>query len=363
LYHHLNQNEVVTFLQKTVQFPDQSKTTEKEKSLQCTFENFCQLAQKIDCQIENPKLEWLRKLFKETFEANPSTKGIIFVTTINVACLMCQWLKGISELKKLIRPEAITGHKIESGGMSSISQQNIIDQFAEGSLNLLVSTSVLEEGLNVVACNLVVRYNHFTNEVARVQSQDRARAKGSRCYAIMEMDSPKVYQEQENKLREDLAMEALEYLPEGSKLKEDIEKKQKEILLEKERKLKLLQDSKLLELSQMTVVCRRCDLELFWGGDLRKLADAHHIVITDDIFEKCVVKIHNHNRITGDFEIVRKMHCKSCDQCIGVLMNWPQRNLKFPAIKYQKVSFWVPLQGKILRRYWKDVPFMVQKYS
>ena len=152
--------------------------------------------------------------------------------------------------------------------MSKVSQQNIIDQFAEGRLNLLVSTSVLEEGLNVVECNLVVRYNHVTNEIARVQTQGRARAKGSRCYAIMEMESPKVYQEQENKEKEYLALQALEYLPEDDKLKEEIDKSQKEILLNKERQQKYLQESKLIDAGQITVGCRHCNLELFWGRDL-----------------------------------------------------------------------------------------------
>ena len=360
LYHELNQNEALTFLQE---FPDQSKATEHEKLLQHTFENFYELAQKITHHVANPKLQRLRRLLKETFQANPSTKGIIFVTTIQTAHLMCKWLKGVTELKTLVRTEAITGQKLEAGGMSRVSQQNIIDQFADGTLNLLVSTSVLEEGLNIVACNLVVRYNHVTTEIARVQSQGRARAKGSRCYAIMEIESPKVYQEQQNKTKEDLALEALDYLPQGDKLKEEIGKIQKEILLEKERQLKYLQDSKLFESNQVTIVCRHCDLELFWGGDLRILADSHHIVITDDIFEKCVVKKHDRSRITGDFEIARKLHCKSCDQDIGVLMKWPQRNLKFPAIKCKKILLWVPQHGKIRPTHWKDVPFIIQKYN
>ena len=363
LYHELNQNEAITFLKNIVEFPDQSKATEHEKSLHRTFENFYELARKIDYQVENPKLLRLKKLLKDTFEANPSTKGIIFVTTIYAARLMCQWLKGVYELKELLKPEAITGHKLEAGGMSRVSQQNIIDQFTEGRFNLLVSTSVLEEGLNIPACNLVVRYNHVTNEIARVQSQGRARAKDSRCYAIMEMESPKVYQEQENKEREDLALEALDYLPEGDKLKEEIEKIQKQIILEKEQQLKFLQDKKLFEPSQITVVCRHCDLELFWGGDLRKLAEAHHVVITDDIFEKCEIKKHDRSRFAGDFEIARKLHCRGCDKHIGVLMNWPQRNLKFPAIKCERVSFWVTREDKIFRRHWKDVPFTVDSYK
>ena len=61
LYHELNQNEALTFLKNTVGFPDQSKATEHEKSLYCTFENFYELARKIDYQVENPKLLWLKK--------------------------------------------------------------------------------------------------------------------------------------------------------------------------------------------------------------------------------------------------------------------------------------------------------------
>ena len=63
------------------------------------------------------------------------------------------------------------------------------------------------------ACNLVVRYNHVTNEIARVQAHGRAWAEDSRCYAIMEVDSPKVLQEQLNKEKDDLTIVALEYLP------------------------------------------------------------------------------------------------------------------------------------------------------
>ena len=220
LYHELNQNEAITFLKNTVEFPDQSKSTENEKGLQHIFENFCQLAQRISCQVKNPKWRWLRKLLKETFDANLSTKRIISVTTIKCCSSDVPVAKGSFRLTETYTTRGNNWHKLEAGGMSKVSQQNIIDQFAEGHLNLLVSTSVLEEGLNVVEYNLVVHYNHVTNKIARVQTQGQARANGSCCYAIMEMESPKVYQEQENKEKEDPALEALEHLPEGSKLKE-----------------------------------------------------------------------------------------------------------------------------------------------
>ena len=66
--------------------------------------------------------------------------------------------------------------------------------------------------------------------------------------------------------------------------------------------------------------------------------------------------------IPFNFEITRKLYCKDCDQDVGVLMKWPQRGLKFPVIKCQKVSFWVQQQDKILARQWRNVPFIVDEY-
>lgn len=45
----------------------------------------------------------------------------------------------------------------------------MIKQFREGALNLLFSTSVAEEGLDIPECNIVVRYGLMTNEIAMMQ--------------------------------------------------------------------------------------------------------------------------------------------------------------------------------------------------
>ena len=112
-------------------------------------------------------------------------------------------------------------------------QRNTIEQFRNGQLSLLVSTTVLEEGFDVPACNLVVYYSHVTNEIARVQAHRRAWAEDSRCYTIMEADSPKVFQEQLNKEKGDLTIVALEYLPEDERLKEEINARQQKLLKER----------------------------------------------------------------------------------------------------------------------------------
>lgn len=52
---------------------------------------------------------------------------------------------------------------------SQRDQQEVIQKFWTGTLNLLVATSVAEEGLDIPQCNVVVRYGLLTNEISMVQ--------------------------------------------------------------------------------------------------------------------------------------------------------------------------------------------------
>jgi ERCC4-related helicase len=60
-----------------------------------------------------------------------------------------------------------------------------LSDFRGGRLNCLVSTSVLEEGMDVKTCNLVVRFDRIQTYRSYVQSKGRARARPS-SFVIME---------------------------------------------------------------------------------------------------------------------------------------------------------------------------------
>lgn len=86
-----------------------------------------------------------------------------------------------------------------------VEQKDTIRSFCQGGLNLLISTSVAEEGLDIPECNLVVRYGLLTNEIAQRQASGRARARHSQYSVVVQRGGREERREHLNEYLDELA--------------------------------------------------------------------------------------------------------------------------------------------------------------
>ncbi|KAL4065225.1 hypothetical protein V8B97DRAFT_1946194 [Scleroderma yunnanense] len=149
----------------------------------------------------SPKVKALTEVLLEYH--TPMFHGIVFVEQRQVAACLAKILGNIPELRGKIRCAELVGHggghgggrhgggngsgrgkgaasaRADVKGMGLARQQDTVRMFKDGDINLLVATSVAEEGLDFPACDLVIRFDPLHHMVGYVQSRGRARTKSS----------------------------------------------------------------------------------------------------------------------------------------------------------------------------------------
>ena len=116
------------------------------------------------------------KQFVGRAQDDETSRGIVFVSMRKTAYKLCEQIRAIPEVNEKLNPEAFVGHGQGSyDGMAWRDEQELLlKNFRSGVTKLLVSTSVLQEGLDVPTCNLVVRFEGAANLRALVQTRGRA---------------------------------------------------------------------------------------------------------------------------------------------------------------------------------------------
>uniref|UniRef100_A0A915KLL1 Uncharacterized protein n=1 Tax=Romanomermis culicivorax TaxID=13658 RepID=A0A915KLL1_ROMCU len=123
----------------------------------------------------------LKLLLLKEYEAKPDSRTLIFVRTRELALAVEKFINEDCSLS-FLNAGHLTGvnARKDSGGQTEREQQECLERFRKGEHKLMVATTVAEEGLDISKCNLVIKYNHVTNEIALVQRRGRGRAEGSK---------------------------------------------------------------------------------------------------------------------------------------------------------------------------------------
>lgn len=132
--------------------------------------------------------------------------GIIFVKERATAIALCALLSQFSVIRDRYRTGFIvgtTGTAVQKSIYDLPSEHDLqaLQNFRSGKINLLIATAVLEEGIDVPACNLVICYDMPSTPKAFIQRRGRARMRDSKLILLMEENNSRL-QEWETMVKE-----------------------------------------------------------------------------------------------------------------------------------------------------------------
>ncbi|KAI1896464.1 hypothetical protein AGOR_G00095060 [Albula goreensis] len=316
-------------------------------------------------QFENPKLSKLQKIFVEQFKGNDLSRGILFTKTRKSTQCLHEWVSNNPEMQAAgIRAAVLTGAGSLAHHMSQGDQKETIKKFRNGVLNLLVSTSVAEEGLDIPECNLVVRYGLLTNEIAMQQASGRARASNSVYSVVAPAGGREVSRERTNEYLEELTRHAITEVQrmESRDFQTQIRKLQREALfVRRMAEQKAMEKKSLYGASSVRLLCCLCDAPVARGSDIQLIQGAHFVIVNPDV--------RNHYRLGGrivlprtfeDWEPGRKVSCAKCGQEWGMEIIY--KGTPLPNVAIKNFILETP-KGRTTVKKWKDVQFHVDEFS
>ncbi|NXO81211.1 IFIH1 protein, partial [Sitta europaea] len=319
---------------------------------------------------ENEKLIKLRNTLMEEFTKTEEPRGIIFTKTRLSAFALFQWIKDNPKFEEVgIRAHYLigSGHKSETKPMTQNEQREVIDKFRRGNVNLLIATTVAEEGLDIKECNIVIRYGLVTNEIAMVQARGRARAEESTYALVASSGSGAVEREDVNIFREKMmykAIQRVQKMPQEEYLKK-IESFQLQSIMEKQMKAKRDQRKTYKKNpSLIKFLCKNCYKLICSGEDIQVIEDMHHVSVKKD-FQSLYHQRENKTLQDkhADYQANGEIICKDCGQAWGNMM--VHRGLDLPCLKIRNfvVVFADKKTTKQIFKKWGELPIRFPSFD
>jgi Fanconi anemia group M protein len=131
---------------------------------------YIKLTELISRGLEHPKLLELISIIEQRIKENPKNKTIIFSQYRDTVVKIC------SELDKIpgINAKVFVGQaKKGETGLSQKEQQEIMQEFKKGEINIIGATSIAEEGLDIPEVNSVIFYEPIPSAIRSIQRRGR----------------------------------------------------------------------------------------------------------------------------------------------------------------------------------------------
>uniref|UniRef100_A0A674MEM0 RNA helicase n=1 Tax=Takifugu rubripes TaxID=31033 RepID=A0A674MEM0_TAKRU len=347
--------------------PDEEQViqiTDTERFLFNLFKEYKEELHKLanNPDYENKSLSILRTKILQEFSTRQDARGIVFTKTRRVAIALTQWIQENPKFADLdVKAAYVIGGGDQSvvKPMTAAEQKDVLTKFRSGEVNLLIATSVAEEGLDIPKCNVVIRYGHVGNEISMIQTEGRGRAEDSTYTVVDVKDSGVAEKECVNEYRKDMMNKAIDKI---GALKQDaydkkIQEFQIQAIMEYRLRMKMKQkeDIKNEDPSEVKFSCRGCSQEVCTGEDIEVIEDIHRVNVTPQFRELFIRKESTKRKDSLlDYETNGYIVCGKCGQRWGSMMYF--RGIQCPSLHVK--NFVVAISGKNMPKCskWTDVP-------
>jgi Fanconi anemia group M protein len=140
-----------------------SKNLIKHKIIQNTINDVDKL---VTSNEKHPKFKKLEEIITDELKKDPSKKTIIFA---NYRSTVNEIKENLSKIKGA-KPVILVGQR---QGFSQKNQLETIKNFNDGAYNILICTSIGEEGISIGSLELAVFYDHTASEIRKIQRSGR----------------------------------------------------------------------------------------------------------------------------------------------------------------------------------------------
>ncbi|KAI6178431.1 Type III restriction enzyme [Aphelenchoides besseyi] len=363
------QKKMIFFIRSLEQIEEPSEEERRIKNIIIdTYEDrreYMEGIAKNDTGENKQILKTLIRILDEEYTKNPETRTMIFVEQRATTHALATFLSRSRQMEKhydenSVRSLTSTNQSSKLGGMSNALQKAIIKNFTKGLVKTLVVTSVAEEGMDISACNLIIKYNVVGSERTLIQRRGRARALNSRS-VLLALDNLTEQREIENINRERMMHTCLKNLQSKSEhqLRALINTKRKEMEIERSSSDRQMKERyRAFNDNLYDVKCLQCDYILCQSIDFRVINDAYFVCVKSSIWSNISIGLIDSPQApsaNGIAATCSPFTCKKCRKPLGTVINLS--SVFLPAFSCGNLVFAQTKGGNEVRRNcsWKFV--------
>ncbi len=167
-------------------------------------------------KIEHPKIEESAVLVENEIRENPKAKFIIFTQFRETAARL---VERLNQMEK-VRAAGFFGQaKKGDTGMSQKEQKAVVQKLNDGELNVLVATSIGEEGLDIAEVSAVLFYEPIPSAIRKIQRAGRtARLAPGKLFILITQDTRDVTNHYASSAREKKMYKTIESVKDELKI-------------------------------------------------------------------------------------------------------------------------------------------------